>query len=146
MHRKISHPDAYTLSVDLSGKMTAGYDQGHQRCRYMMVACYTVPVTGDGAPLLEPPGHPPTGTDHPLPSMDLHGGDVPGPDQVPPDVWPDDDIVMMDQGGDEPPIPEDPADIPQILLILCKSDHIQRRQLMVHFNNQSKEPTQCGIA
>ena len=121
MHRRISHPDAYTLSVDLSGKMTAGYDQGHQRCRYMMVACYTFPVTGDGAPLLEPPGHPPTETDHPLPSMDLHGGDVPGPDHVPPDAWPDDDIIMMDEGGDEPPIPKDPADIPD------PSDPLQER-------------------
>lgn len=43
-HRKISHPDAYTLSVDLSGKMQAGWDQGHQRIRYIMVACYTFPV------------------------------------------------------------------------------------------------------
>eukprot|EP00435_Cladocopium_sp_Y103_P023447 s854_g5.t1 len=112
-HRRVTHPDAYALSVDLSGKLTAGFDQGHQRCRYLMVACFTFPVTGDGAPLVNPPGDPKDEKDHPLPSMDLHGrGDPSSGDQELPGEWIDDDVVMMDEGGDAPPAPEDPSDLP----------------------------------
>eukprot|EP00435_Cladocopium_sp_Y103_P018479 s2475_g4.t1 len=114
-HRRVTHPDAYTLSVDLSGKMTAGLDQGSRRCRYLMVACYTFPVTRRGEPLLQPPGQDKDPKDHPLPSMDLHGGGVPGSsDQVPPDDWCDDeDVVMGDEGGDAPPTPEESSDLPE---------------------------------
>ena len=76
-HRRVTHPEAYTLSVDLSGKMTSGVDQEHQRARYLMVACYTFPVTADGRPLVDPPGAPKDDQDQPLPSMDLHGGEDP---------------------------------------------------------------------
>ena len=76
-HRKVRHPEAYTLSVDLSGKMTAGSDQENQRARYLLVACYTFPVHRNGRPLIEPPGSPATDQDHPLPAMDLRGGGDP---------------------------------------------------------------------
>ena len=73
-HRRVTHPEAYTLSVDLSGKMTSGVDQEHQRARYLMVACYTFPVMADGRPMVDPPGASKDEQDQPLPSMDLHGG------------------------------------------------------------------------
>ena len=128
-HRRITHPDAFTLSVDLSGKMVVGKDQGGDRCRYIMVACYTFPVTGDGRPLIEPPGVSQEDRDHPLPSMDLHGGGGPdlhddqplpsmdlhgggGPDQVCQDQVFDDDDVVMDEMGAPPPMPESAADVP----------------------------------
>lgn len=47
-HRRISHPESYTLSVDLSGKMVVGQGQSRHDCRYMMVAVYTFPVGGSG--------------------------------------------------------------------------------------------------
>ena len=74
-HRRVTHPDAFTLSIDLSGKLTEGRDQDTDRCRYIMVACYTFPVTGDGRPLVDPPEVAKEDHDHPLPSMDLCGGD-----------------------------------------------------------------------
>ena len=40
-HRRIIHPESYTLSVDLSGKMVVGQDQSRHDCRYMMIAVYT---------------------------------------------------------------------------------------------------------
>ena len=47
-HRKINHPEAYTLSIDLSGKMAIGQDQRRHDCKYMMVAVYTFPVDHAG--------------------------------------------------------------------------------------------------
>ena len=129
-HRRVMHPDAFTLSVDLSGKMSIGTDQDGGRCRYIMVACYTFPVTGSGHPLIDPPGVSKEDKDHPLPSMDLHGrgGQDPQSDQPLPSVdlhgggdrWADDEVfqdgvfgdeddVVMDDGGDAPPVPEDHA-------------------------------------
>ena len=55
-HRRVQHADAFTLSIDLSGRMTPGKDQGGKRAKYMTIACYTMPVSGDGKPLLQPPG------------------------------------------------------------------------------------------
>ena len=124
-HREVTHPEAYTLSVNLSGRMTAGQDQEHQRCKYLMVACYTFPVTGDGRPLVRPPGAPPEDPDHPLPSMDLHGGEDQAANPLPsmdlyggeaaanPHGAPDDDDVLMDEEGDQPPTPEDSKDLPE---------------------------------
>ena len=54
-HKRVSHAEAYTLSVDLSGKMVAGHDQSRHECRYMMVAVYTFPVDKAGNPLAELP-------------------------------------------------------------------------------------------
>ena len=64
----------HSLFQSISGKMTVGKEQGGDRCRYIMVACYTFPVTGDGKPLIDHPGAPKENGDHPLPSMDLYGG------------------------------------------------------------------------
>ena len=55
-HKRIVHPEAYTLSVDLSGKMAPGLDQSRHQCRYMMVAVYTFPVDSHGRPLAEMEG------------------------------------------------------------------------------------------
>ena len=52
-HRRIVHPDSFTLSVDLSGRMVPGRDQSRHECKYMMVALYTFPVTRAGNPLVE---------------------------------------------------------------------------------------------
>ena len=69
-HRKIQHPDAYTLSVDLSGKMTPGVDQHATGCKYLMVGCYTYPVLRDGRSLVPVPGQPDPDQDQPLPDQD----------------------------------------------------------------------------
>ena len=42
-----------------------------------MVVCYTFTVTGDGHPMIDPPGAPQEDRDQPLPSKDLHGGGGP---------------------------------------------------------------------
>ena len=49
-HRRIQHPQAYTLSVDLSGRLAAGKDQ---RCaKYFVAAVYTYPTDREGKSLL----------------------------------------------------------------------------------------------
>ena len=103
-HKKVSHPDAYTLSVDLSGKMVAGWDQGHERTRYIMVACYTFPVDASGAPLIDPPedvgGRSQEPVDVPLPNpdeLDLEEDENGDPD--------------LTEEGDPFPVPEDAADL-----------------------------------
>ena len=50
-HQRVQHPEAFTLSIDLSGKLCEGLDQAKRRCRYLMVGCYTFPVTKAGKPL-----------------------------------------------------------------------------------------------
>ena len=103
-HKKVSHPDAYTLSVDLSGKMVAGWDQGHERTRYIMVACYTFPVDASGAPLIDPPddvggrSHEPADVPLPTPEeLDLEEDENGDPD--------------LTEEGDPFPVPEDAADL-----------------------------------
>ena len=83
-HRKITHPEAYTLSVDLSGKMVTGQDQNRHDCRYMLVAVYTFPVDRSGEALVEFAGE--SKSEEP-PSVDLEeytptepDGDDPGED------------------------------------------------------------------
>eukprot|EP00913_Durusdinium_trenchii_P015946 g14985.t1 len=86
-HRRITHPEAYTLSVDLSGKMVVGQDQSRHDCRYMMVAVYTFPVDGAGRSLVEAV----EASAEPMsPAMDLEeytptepGGDDPGAEFMP---------------------------------------------------------------
>ena len=51
-HKRILHPEAYTLAVDLSGKLSPGINQERRHCSYMMVAVYTFPVTKQGRSLL----------------------------------------------------------------------------------------------
>ena len=43
-HWRVTHPAAFTLSIDLSGRMSAGTDQENERCKCIMVGCYTFPV------------------------------------------------------------------------------------------------------
>ena len=131
-HRKVVHPEAYTLSVDLSGRMTAGQDQEHQRRKYLMVACYTFPVTGHGRPLVNPPGAPSDEQDHPLPAMDLSGGEGTAANPLPSmdlhggegsanhDGVHDSDEVFMDDEGGQPPEPEDPRELPEPDDPLCE--------------------------
>ena len=45
-HRRIQHPQTYTLAVDLSGKLAAGKDQRCQ-AKYFVAAVYTYPVDGE---------------------------------------------------------------------------------------------------
>ena len=75
-HRRIQHPEAYTLSVDLSGKLTSGIDQEQKQCKYLLVGVYTFPVTKAGVPLVASDGAEPQ--DQPLPSLD----EFPGEDDV----------------------------------------------------------------
>ena len=70
-HRRVQHPDAFTLSVDLSGRLSPGDDQQVKGCRYMLIGCYTYPVTRDGKSLLPVPGQPDQDIDHPLPGLDI---------------------------------------------------------------------------
>ena len=67
--------------------MSEGDDQYDHGCKYLLIGCYTFPVTRDGASLLPVPGQ--EETDQPLPGLDEeleemdHGGD--GVDQVLPE-------------------------------------------------------------
>lgn len=58
-HRRISHPQAFTLSLDLSGKLSPGTDQcpsGKKKGQYILIGVYTFPVTGNGKSLIPCPG------------------------------------------------------------------------------------------
>ena len=69
-HRRIEHPESFTLSVDLSGKLSPGDDQHGKDCKYLLVGCYTYPVTKDGKSLVPIPGQSDQEEDHPLPGLD----------------------------------------------------------------------------
>ena len=47
-HRRVEHPRAFTLSIDLGGPYVTGRDQLGARMKYMVVGVYTVPVTKEG--------------------------------------------------------------------------------------------------
>ena len=66
-HRRVQHPEAFTLSVDLSGKFTPGINQEQKQCKYLLVGVYTFPITRDGVPLVTPDGTEPE--DQPLPDL-----------------------------------------------------------------------------
>ena len=68
-HRRIQHPSAYCLSVDLSGKLKRGKDQFGTVGTYILIGCYTFPTTLDDVPLCGPGQHRPP-EDAPLPSLD----------------------------------------------------------------------------
>ena len=102
-HRRIRHADAFTLAVDLSGRLTQGRDQRGKGAKYLLVGAYTFPVTGAGKPLVDPPGVP-AEEDHPLPPP---GAGVDGEDADPavPPVPADhhviaDDEALADEGLD----------------------------------------------
>ena len=91
-HCRVEHPESYTLSIDLSGRMAAGYNQSKRRCKYMMVGCYTFPVTRSGQPLVPIPNEAAEAEDHPLPPPDFES--------------------HQDVGGDQPcPVPADTCDV-----------------------------------
>ena len=99
-HKRISHPEAYTLSVDLSGKMVIGQDQHRQDCKYMMVAVYTFPVDGSGRALAE-----------------VECGDLaqPGSAAVEPPSIDAEEYTPTEPGGDDPGddmLGEEPHEIP----------------------------------
>ena len=68
-HRRVVHPEAFTLSLDMSGRMTGGKDQTPGACKYFLVGCYTYPVNKKGKPLLLRPDQDEE-QDHPLPGLD----------------------------------------------------------------------------
>eukprot|EP00913_Durusdinium_trenchii_P004009 g3713.t1 len=50
-HRRVPHPDAYTLSIDTAGPFEAAEDQ-LGKGRYLLVGVYLAPVTKDGQSLI----------------------------------------------------------------------------------------------
>ena len=50
-HLRITHPEAYTLAVDLSGKLKQGTDQ-RGKMAYFLVGVYTYPVDSTGRSLV----------------------------------------------------------------------------------------------
>eukprot|EP00438_Fugacium_kawagutii_P021192 Skav201589 [mRNA] locus=scaffold152:536907:541522:+ [translate_table: standard] len=77
-HRRLAHPESYTLAIDLSGKMTEGIDQTGKNAHYIFMGCYTFPVDRQGRALLTPPSSSEDGGDQPLPAAGEHLG--PSPD------------------------------------------------------------------
>ena len=71
-HRRVVHPEAFTLAVDLSGKLSPGINQERKQCRYLLVGVYTYPVTKQGQSLLA------EHHDQPLPDP----AELPGEDEV----------------------------------------------------------------
>ena len=104
-HRRVQHPDAFTLSIDLSGRLSPGDDQQVKGCRYMLIGCYTYPVTRDGKSLLPVPGQPDQDVDHPLPGLDIDMSEDdkgPGEDGDVPEenIFPEEEEAIPE--GDEP--------------------------------------------
>ena len=76
-HKRIEHPEAFTLAVDLRGKLSPGINQERKRCRYLLVGVYTFPVTKTGQSLLAEEPH-----DHPLPDPGEFLGEDDGMDDA----------------------------------------------------------------
>ncbi len=72
-HNRLQHPDCYTLSMDLSGRLPPGKDQLNPVAKYMVVGVYTFPVTKQGQLLIEPWKEDTTVQDVPLPGVDWDG-------------------------------------------------------------------------
>lgn len=70
---RITHPSAWTLSLDLTGKLKPGDDQG-RKMRYGLLGTYTFPVTKQGQALVKPWDFKEVemdeAIDHPLPDVD----------------------------------------------------------------------------
>lgn len=69
-HRRVQHPSAFTLIIDLSGKMNEGDDQSERGCKYLMIGCYTFLVTREGVSFLPVPGREHQEEDKPLPGLE----------------------------------------------------------------------------
>ena len=99
-HRRVQHPEAFTLSVDLSGKFTPGINQEQKQCKYLLVGVYTFPITRDGVPLASPDGVEPQ--DQPLPGLDeLEAEDGAEEGQDPLQEQEDDNVEVEGQSEDE---------------------------------------------
>eukprot|EP00435_Cladocopium_sp_Y103_P021236 s2552_g5.t1 len=104
-HKRIEHPESYTLSVDLSGRLSPGDDQQVKGCKYLLVGCYTYPVTKQGKSLIAVPGQPDPEEDHQLPDLDEDiATDDPEPEA--------DEAVLPEE--DEPMEEEDVEDSPDV--------------------------------
>ena len=68
-HKRLQHPSAYCLSLDLSGRLHKGKDQFGQSHKYFMVGCFTFPTTKDDLPLVGP-GFDGDPQDVPLPTLE----------------------------------------------------------------------------
>eukprot|EP00435_Cladocopium_sp_Y103_P050991 s1851_g15.t1 len=90
-HRRVHHPESYTLSVDMSGRLSPGDDQQAKGCKYIMVGCFTYPVTLEGRSLLPVPGQPDPDQDQPLPALDVELDETPEDDAA---VLPEDDVEI----------------------------------------------------
>ena len=70
-HKRVQHAEAFiTLSVDLPGKLSPGDDQNVNGCRYLLLGCYTMPITYEGASMIPVPGREHEEEDQPLPGLD----------------------------------------------------------------------------
>eukprot|EP00435_Cladocopium_sp_Y103_P067668 s1206_g30.t1 len=89
-HRRIQHPDSYTLSLDLSGKLSHGDDQVASGCRYLLVST--------GKSLISVPGQNDPEQDQLLPGLDDELSEA----EVEPDegegIFPEEDDVIEDEG------------------------------------------------
>ena len=108
--KRIRHAESFTLSVDLSGRLTQGEDQSGKTAKYFMVAVYTFPVAGNGEPLLSPPeGQEPV--DQPLPPPEAEVQDEMDPAVRASQV--DDDFLaegLQPLDGDGAPLPNEEPD------------------------------------
>eukprot|EP00438_Fugacium_kawagutii_P028376 Skav221620 [mRNA] locus=scaffold2664:42350:47284:- [translate_table: standard] len=77
-HRRVEHAEAFTLGIDLTGRMTPGKDQEGDEVSYFLVAVYTFPTTKQGQPLVPLPGHEEP-THQPLPAP----GELLGEEEMP---------------------------------------------------------------
>ena len=102
-HRRIQHPSAYCLSMDLSGKMKRGKDQFGSAGAYILIGCYTFPTTLDDVPLCGPDQQRPP-EDAPLPSL----GEVVDEDGVDGDVE-DGELPRFEADVEDQPCEEDDA-------------------------------------
>ena len=90
-HKRVEHPEAFTLSLDLSGKLTPGKDQEPGNYKFLLVGVYTYPVTKKGKRLIpRPVEDDPDEEDQPLPGLNeisksdhQVGYGVSGRDEVP---------------------------------------------------------------
>eukprot|EP00438_Fugacium_kawagutii_P019184 Skav219373 [mRNA] locus=scaffold76:661740:669233:+ [translate_table: standard] len=109
-HRRVEHAEAFTLGIDLTGKLTPGHDQEGAEVSYLLVAVYTFPVTKQGASLVPLPGQAEP-QDQPLPSPgESLDGDNSHSLEGMPNAIPgeDDDAVEVDAPAEAPA--EDAAD------------------------------------
>ena len=104
-HKRVEHPESFTLSLDLSGRMEKGRDQMPGSCKYVLVGVYTFPVTKSGKSILPQPGEDEP-QDQPIPPPDdpALGGEL----ALIPDPLAPDDPNPPQAENPEAEAPEDP--------------------------------------